>query len=183
MSVPAMTKGERQDLQRLVRQRAKLEKAGVAQRRAELWADFEAQLQAEYAFDQDEVWKAAHELAEEVLADANKKVAERSAELGIPKRFAPRLVMGWHRGGTPMVGKHRNELRKLATSKLDAMEKAAKTEIERASVDAQTALVAEGLTTEKASGFLESLPSTGSLMPQLDLAEVRGLLANGRKAQ
>ena len=54
-----MTKGEREDLQRLVRQREKVLKAAARQRSAELLADFENQMGQEYSFDHDEVWEKA----------------------------------------------------------------------------------------------------------------------------
>jgi len=59
--VAAITKSEREDLQRLVRQREKVLKSAAAQRSAELIADFENQMGQEFAFDDDEVWKAAAE--------------------------------------------------------------------------------------------------------------------------
>jgi hypothetical protein len=46
-----MSKGEREDLQRLVRQREKVLRSAAKQRSAELLADFEDQMGAQYAFD------------------------------------------------------------------------------------------------------------------------------------
>ncbi len=61
--------------------------------------------------------------------------------------------------------------------RIDALESAAKTEIERYSVETQMELIAEGLTTEAAQAFLEKLPSAESLMPVLELNQVsQGLL-------
>ena len=54
-----MTKGERNDLAKLVRQNERLAKTAATQRSAELLADFERQLGTIYSFDDDEVWKAA----------------------------------------------------------------------------------------------------------------------------
>ena len=54
-----ITKGEREDLQRLVRQREKVLKSAAKQRSSELIADFENQLGAIYAFDNDATWAAA----------------------------------------------------------------------------------------------------------------------------
>ena len=55
-----MTSGERSDLRSLIRQRARLMKTEVKQRRLELMADFERQLSAVFSYDQDETWKGAH---------------------------------------------------------------------------------------------------------------------------
>jgi len=66
----AMTKGEREDLQRLVRQREKVLKSPAKQRSAELLAEFENQIGQEYFFDQDEVWQKAMELADREVRKA-----------------------------------------------------------------------------------------------------------------
>ena len=62
----------------------------------------------------------------------------------------------------------------MAKTRLDAMEKAAQTEIERASVEAQTQLIADGLTSDAAKDFLEALPSATALMPELDATALLG---------
>ena len=51
-----MIRSEREDLQRLVRQRERVLKSAAKQRSADLIADFENQMGSEYSFDQDEVW-------------------------------------------------------------------------------------------------------------------------------
>ena len=174
---PLMTRTERNDLARLVRQRARLERPGAVQRKAELLADFERQIASIYAYDDDETWKAASEAAQEEVEAANARVAARCQELGIPKEFAPGLDLRWYGRGQNAVASRRAEFRKVAKTRLDAMEKAARTEIERASVEAQTRLIADGLTTEAAKAFLESLPSVESLMPELDATTIlAGLL-------
>jgi hypothetical protein len=84
-----MTPKERADLMALARMRAQVSKAQVAQRAAELEADFEEQLGTIYEFDRDEVWKEAMRLAAEAAAAASKAIKERCAELGILPEFAP----------------------------------------------------------------------------------------------
>jgi hypothetical protein len=95
----AMTRSEREDLQRLIRQRERVLKSAAKQRSAELLADFENQIGSEYSFDQDEVWAKAAESAEREVKKAQAQVAARCRELGIPDRFAPSLSLHWrHRG-------------------------------------------------------------------------------------
>ena len=65
-----MMKGERNDLARLVRQRERLLKTAASQRAAEVLADFERQMGAQYSFDQDEIWKEAHAAAEKAVEAA-----------------------------------------------------------------------------------------------------------------
>ncbi len=177
VATETMTRRERQDLAKLVRQRARLERAGAAQRKAELMADVERQLAAIYSYDEDDTWKAATEAAEQEVKAAKAKIAARCKELGIPKKFAPGLSVYWYGRGENAVAARRTELRKVAKTRLDAMEKTAQTEIERASVEAQTQLISDGLTSDAARGFLESLPSVESLMPELDAT---ALLGSGR---
>jgi hypothetical protein len=119
----AITRLEREDLQRLVRQREKVLKSAAKQRSAELLADFENQISQEYFFDQDEIWKQATEAAEREVAKAQKQVAARCRELGIPDRFAPGLGLSWrHRGYDNMIEKRRNELRRMAQTQIAAIE-------------------------------------------------------------
>ncbi len=59
-----MTKGEREDIQRLIRQREKVLKSAAKQRSAELLADFENQMAAEYHIGDDPVWEELAKAAE-----------------------------------------------------------------------------------------------------------------------
>ena len=65
-----MTKGERDDLAKLIRQRERLMKTGASQRAAELLADFERQLGTIYSYDHDQTWKAAAVAAKQAVAAA-----------------------------------------------------------------------------------------------------------------
>jgi len=174
---PRMTARERSDLQALVRQRARLMKAQAKQRALELQAEFEIQLQGHFAYDQDEVWKAAYAECAKVVNDAKAVIHQRCRELNIPDKFAPSLDLCWWRSGANATKTARADMRREAKMRIDALESAAKTEIERYSVETQTELIAEGLTTEAAQAFLEKLPSAESLMPVLELNQVsQGLL-------
>ncbi len=86
-SQTAMTKGEREDLQRLVRQREKVLESAAKLRSADVRADFENQMGSEYAFDDDEVWADALKAADAEVAKAQKRIAARCRERGIPERF------------------------------------------------------------------------------------------------
>ncbi len=174
-----MTAAERNDLRSLIRQRAQLMKAHVSQRGLELMADFERQLQTYYSYDQDEIWAAAYAEAEKIAKDSNARVAERCKELGIPKKFAPTLSLGWHGAGQNATKDARAEMRKEGKARIAAMEAAAKSKIEHLSVESQTELITDALTSEAAKAFLETMPSAETLMPLLELNQVRGLLEHG----
>src|SRR4029453_3906240 len=106
-----MTKNEREDLQRLVRQREKVLKSAARQRSAELLADFENQMGQEYSFDQDDTWQKPAKGGAPEVAKARALIAARCRELGIPERFAPSLSMTWHHCGYGnALGERRKEL-------------------------------------------------------------------------
>lgn len=169
-----MGKGEREELQRLIRQREKVLKSAAKQRSAELLADFENQLGTIFSFDDDKVWAAATKAAEAEVAKAQEVVAARCVELGIPKRFAPELDLQWYGRGENAVKERRGELRKMATTRIEAIAAKAIVDIEMASVGAQTEIARAGLTSAAAVAFIEKLPAVEALMPRLTFAEVSG---------
>ena len=73
----------------------------------------------------------------------------------------------------------RAELRRMATTRIAAMEKSARTAIEGHSVEVQTELLAGGLTSDAAKLFLEKMPAVETLMPMLNETEIKGLLGDG----
>lgn len=170
-----MTKGEREDLQRLVRQREKILKEAAKQRSAELLADFENQMGQEFSFDQDPVWALLAEDAKAFQKKADQMMAESCAKRGVPKRFAPSWSVHWnHRGYDNLLDKRKAELRRMARTQIAAIEQKAIVDIGMRSVEAQTALAMAGLTSEAAQNFLQALPSIEKLMPSLSFAEVAG---------
>ena len=176
-----MTSAERNDLRSLIRQRARLMKAGASQRALELIANFETQLQTYFAYDQDEVWKAAYAEAEKVAQDSKARIAERCRELGIPEKFAPSLSLAWWGHGANAAKGARADMRREAKVRIAAMEAAAKTEIERISVESQTELISDALTSEAAKAFLDHMPSAETLMPIIELKQVQGVLEQGER--
>jgi hypothetical protein len=125
-----MTRAEREDLQRLIRQREKVQKSAAKQRSA----DFENQMGTRYGPDDDEVWKEAMKIAQREVDKAQKLIEARCRELGIAKRYAPGISLGWYGRGEATFKERRAELRKMAQSRIEAIERAAIVEIERASV-------------------------------------------------
>lgn len=170
-----MTKSEREDLQRLTRQREKVLIAAAKQRTAELIADFESQMAARYDFDDDAVWEAAVKAVEPEINKAKERVAARCRELGIPRQFAPKLDLSWrHTGYANVIDAQKKELRRVAKTQADALEARAIVEIQKASLDAQTQLAVAGLTSEAARTFVERLPDVETLMPALSYDELAG---------
>jgi hypothetical protein len=168
MSVEPTTSRERSDLCALVRRREKVAKTSAKARTAELLADFEKQLGTIYHYDNDDVWRKAMELAQSAVAESSKAIAERCAELGIPPEFAPSIDLDWYGRGENAIAKRRTELRHMATTRIAAMEQRAFERIEQHSVDLQTEIMSDGLTSNRAKTLLAKIPTIHELMPMFD---------------
>ncbi len=170
-----MTKSEREDLQRLVRQREKVQKSAAKLRSSKLLADFENTMAAEFSFDDDAVWAEAAKAAQAEVDKAQRRVAARCRELGIPDRFAPSLQLLWsNRGYDNMIETRRKELRHVAQARVAAIEQDAVVKIEIASIEAQTEIATAGLESDAARAFVAKLPTVESLMPALSYQEIAG---------
>jgi hypothetical protein len=135
-----MTKAEREELVKLVRRREQVAKTAAKTRAAELLADVEEKLAAIYRAD-DERWQTITRAAEEAVAAADQEIAARCREQGIPVQFRPGLTLSWYRRGENASAERRAELRKVATSRIAALEQRAKEEIERCSVEVQMQII------------------------------------------
>ena len=109
--------------------------------------------------------------------EAAEKIEAESERLGIPPEFQPRLSFSWLSRGENTYEARRAELRRVAKSEIDAIEKVARVQIETASVQAQTEVIANGLTSEAAIAFLNKMPAIESMMPALDVADIQAKLA------
>jgi hypothetical protein len=172
-----MTKGERDDLIRLVKQREKVAKTAAEQRSAAMLAEFEQKVSAVHSFNDQDVWKAAVEAAVELAKKASADIAARAGELGIPPEFQPKLSWHWASRGENEYNERRAELRRVAKAEIDALEKIARVEIERQSIGAQTEIIANGLNSAAAIEFLNKLPAIESMMPALDVVHIQAKLA------
>lgn len=177
MSTIGMTRQERAEIGALIRKRERVMKAAASERAAAMMAEFEQQCASVYSFNDDAVWKSASEQVKKVVADAQALIADRCAELGIPKEFAPGLNVGWYERGQNAVKQRREELRRVAKSRIEAIEKEAVTKIERASFEAQSEVMISGLETDAAKLFLSNMKSVDELMPSIGVADVTLLLS------
>jgi hypothetical protein len=175
-----LSRNETHDLGMIIKDRAKVLKAHVASMGASRLADFEQQLAAIYSFDQDEVWKAATEEATAIVLHAQERIAKRCEELGIPKTFAPRLGIHWEGRGENALADRRAELRRVAKTTVEAMEREALLKIEQQSLDLRTQVVAMGLLSPDAKLFLESLAPVEDAMRSLTFEDVERRLEQQR---
>ena len=177
-----MTKGEREDLIRLIKQRERVAKTAAGQRSAAMLAEFEQKISATHTFATNEVWKAATAAVIEAAKKANDEIAAEAAKLGIPEEFRPSIAFTWNRRGENEYAQRREELRRLAKAEIEALEKMARVQIETQSVQAQTEVISNGLSSEAAVLFLERLQPIESMMPALDVSDIqRKLLERQRR--
>lgn len=168
-----MTKGERDNLARLARQRSKLAKEQIKERQKVLQADIEDQLAAQHRAD-EEIWADITRQAKAEVARADAKVAEICRSWGIPDEMRPRLVLNWYNRGSSASGERRGELRRLAHARIEAAGQTAKTTIDHKLLEVETELVREGLESDRALAYLEAMPSADALMPSVDIGELDG---------
>ena len=178
-TINQMTRQERESLAKLIRQRERLAKTAATERSAQLLADFEQQADRVYSYNEDEVWRAALAKAQGAVAIAQRDIADRCRELGIPGPFAPTVHVSWSQQRAA-IGAERAKMRHVAKRRIEQIEASARTSIERASVAAQEALLIGGLSTESARLFADSLPTVEELMPQLKIAELQQALIEER---
>jgi len=175
-----MTRTERQDLLQICRQRERVAKAEAVAVAARHKADFQAQLARVYSFDDDEVWKAATKAAKEFTRQCSERIAAECDKLGIPRWAQPELCgPQWYGRGENAVAPRRAELTKVANSKIDQHLKETIHAIQQASVEIQTQLVADRLTSADAKAFLESMPTPAQLMPPVTVREIQKQLGGG----
>ena len=167
-----MTKGERDDLIKITRERGRVAKAQAEAIKAELAADIEKKLSEEFSY-RDEMWREGVKIAEQAVRDANAEIARICEERGVPAEFLPSVNLLWFSRGRNADPARRAELRKLATARIDQMAKTAKLQIDAQVADVAANLLAGGLTSEAALEFLGSMPDPRSLMPAIELADLK----------
>lgn len=175
-----MTKGERAELGQLIRKQERVMKTAATERSAKLLAEFEQQMDEKFSFNDDAIWKQAVEAAKEQVAMANRRIARRCKDLGIPPEFSPSVSFYWNDQGQNAVDYRRAELRRIAKRKIEAMETEARTQIEKMSLAAQTEVIAHGMKSDAARAFLDKMPSLDTLMPHIDQAGIMALLPTTR---
>lgn len=173
-----MTKGERDDLVRLVKQRERVAKTAAEQRSAAMLAEFEQRISAVHSFNKNEIWQAAVASVNDSVREAMARIEAESEKLGIPEEFRPKLSFHWQRRGENEYEKRREELRRVAKAEIEAIERAARVQIETQSVAAQTEIISTGLSSDAAIAFLNKLPAIEHMMPALDLETIQRKLAD-----
>lgn len=175
-----LTRKDRDELVKVVRMRAKLAHADIAERQARLKAQIENELSAVFEAD-DSRWR---DLTEEAMRDFRRldaELAKRCADLGLKPELRPRLALEWHGRGASADMYRRAELRRLAAARIEALGRSAKLDVDRQVADSITALISGGLSSDEARAQLDNLPSADSLMLAPSVAELEAVYDLQRK--
>lgn len=175
-----MTKTEREELKLLARERARVAKHDAQRRTADLKAMVEVQIADAYSYNNDETWNEVVKATREIVARAQTEVGEACENIGVPAGMQPMLTFDWQSRGPFQVAGAQQNLRRLANKRIEAQERAAIAEIDRAALEIQTNLVRAGLTSDTALDFLSAMPSVADLMPAVTLDELEQP-RNGRR--
>lgn len=163
-----MSKAERLELTKIVRQRARLAKDDVSARESQIIADAEAALARKFRED-DDAWAEIMAEARGYMSEVKAKLDAKCAEMGIPVEFRPNADLYWFGRGENADPRRRAELRAVVRTQAAASAKRAKLEIDRQSVTLQETLMAGGLASTAAQDFLSSLPTPEQLMPEIQI--------------
>jgi hypothetical protein len=166
-----ISKGERDELAKIVRLQMNVANSGVAQRERDLLAETEDALANHFEL-YDEAWKESRLVADAAIAALNARVNEICDERGIAKRFRPSASVWWMGRGENTFKERRAELRKVAQTRIAADAQRAKAGIEARGAVVLTELFAGGIESGEGKRFLESIPTPAELMLSLSIADL-----------
>lgn len=170
-----MTKGERDELRRLLRQRFKVLRAEVEQRRLELAAEAAQRVQERYT-GVDKLVDDVNGRIASIVDSAHREI--RDLMSGIPDEQLTQLVWVGHTGNRmlpPQVGPKREDrftLKAALTTGIDAHVHTALVKLDRQEADLMERLVIGVIESKEAREFLRSIPTVAELVPATRLAEL-----------
>jgi hypothetical protein len=181
-SARRMSKTEQRNLERL----GKLNKDGAIlaqkERTKTALAEFEMRLASQFSFDQREAWADLMASAKTHAAEMDRRLAEDCRRLGIPENFRPSIHVSWYERGENASKDRRTELRRVAVTRLAALEATAIARIEDGYRRFQTAVLSTGIDSDEARQLLAGLPTAEQLLPDVDYRSVTQALLAGPDA-
>ena len=167
-----MTPTERNQLIRLMKNRAKQAEREAETREKILVTEVMEEMTVEYQA-QDSLWAEAVRVAQDALEKANAHIRVQCADMGIPPEHAPELQLAWSSRSSQFANRERRaDLEKLARTRAATMTKMAKTEIQNATLKIEEQLVLGGLESDEAKAVVTQLPTAENLMPNLSLDDL-----------
>ena len=171
-----INKGERAELRALVKSQFKVLRAEVEQRRAEMLADLETQLNERYAA-WDKQWSDTMFLCQEKALEANRAVNDILREMIDQPDGGRSEYMLVHFQAPHKPDRRRAELRSTGVARIHADVKAAMLRLDRDEADLLRTLTVGALESEEAKAFLEAIPTVGELVSRARLAELEAELS------
>ena len=182
MTVKRMTRAEQSDLLRL----GKLNKDGAILAQKERTkiaaAEFEMRLVSQFSYDQREAWADLMASAKAHVAALDQQLAEDCRRLGIPESFRPEIGVHWFGRGENASKERRAELRRVAVTRLAALEASAIARIEDGYRRFQTSVLSAAISSVEARNLLADLPTAEQLLPTVDYQSVTKALLEGPEA-
>lgn len=174
-----MTPGERRDLRAVVRQRIKVLRADVAQRRMELLAEAEARLVERYRAQDKQVEDLNFRIAE-IIEQASREITDliithRGDADGVSIRRPVRLQCPKLSAFT----EDRAQFHRAMVSGVEAQVKTALLDLDRREADLLESLALSSLETQAARDFLAAIPTVGDLVPAARLREIEAAFDGG----
>jgi hypothetical protein len=171
-----LTKTERSELKSLIKQRFRVLREEVDQRRAELLSELENQIGDRYSED-DKAWADAAFLIEEAAREANRKANDVMRGLLGDRWPGEKLLVYGQMPRRPASA--RSDLRIAGAKRVEAQVKAARHALSRQEVDLLTELTADAIESDAAMKFLRSIPTVSELVPAVRLLELEASLQEG----
>lgn len=169
-----MSRGERDELRRVVRQQFKVLRAEVEQRRKELAAEAASRVRDRFA-DGDKLVADLNWRIDQIVDQAQKDIRALMETL-TDEQKAP---LGWMAGSSrlspPRLGAKREDqtaLNRVLSTGIDAEVHTALLKLERQEADLNRQLAVGLIESEEAREFLRAIPSVSELVPASRLAEI-----------
>lgn len=161
-----LTPGERRDLRTLVKQRMKLLRTDIEQRKREMIADGEAELLSRYQARDEEINRLGAEVSK-IIVDANLAVQQAikaSTLTDIRTRTEltpPRILVG---------NEERTQLHQALIARVNAQAAEALLTVDRQETTLLQTLIVGALQSDAARDFLNQIPTAAELVPGARLA-------------
>src|ERR1700727_1174355 len=158
-----MTKGERAELRAAVRLQFKVLRSEVIQRQAEVHADLESEIDAEYE-KHKEIEERITFLVNEVILEANRKVNDILYENDLQVKSSTEADFVGLKQSIKFAGPDRQRKRISAGAKLQVQVREAQAMLDRQEADMLRRLTLDALESDEARSFFDSIPTVSALV-------------------
>ena len=169
-----MTRTERDELRRVVRQQFKVLRAEIEQRRKELAADAAQRVRARFA-DGDKLVADLNWSIDQIVDQAQKDIRALMESLTDEQKTGMAWTGGYGRMTAPRLAPRREDqaaLNRVLDTGIDAEVHQALLKLERQEADLNRQLAIGAIESDEARGFLRAIPSVSDLVPVSRLAEI-----------